>query len=81
MDSKLLSPVSRPLSALVNPIDVFETLKESSTFSDMFHALTSPKVRQDAMKLIQEYEIFVKDAPRIMCLIESEIEKWDSTTY
>lgn len=75
MDPKLLNPVSRPSSALVNPINAFETLKEPSQFSNMFHALTSPRIRQDAVKFIQEYEIFVKDAPRAMLLIENEIEK------
>jgi hypothetical protein len=41
----------------------------------MFHPLTSPRVRKDAMKLITEYETFVKDAPRAMVLIETELEK------
>jgi hypothetical protein len=41
----------------------------------MFHALMSPRVRKDAVRLITEYETFVKDAPRAMVLIETEIEK------
>lgn len=75
VDVTMLSPITRPLSALVNPINAFETLKEPNQFSNMFHALTSPRVRQDAVKFITEYEIFVKDAPRAMLLIETEIEK------
>ena len=75
-NSKLLNPVARPHSALVNPIAAFETLKEPVQFKNMFHGLTSPKIRQDVIKLIQENEIFVKDAPKAMLLLETEIEKY-----
>ena len=61
MDTRLLSPLKRPSKVMVNPIPCFESLKTYDEKDTMFHSLTSPKTRNDAIRLLDEYEKFVKD--------------------
>lgn len=44
----------------MNPVDVFESLKSPESFPVVFHPLTSPKVRNDVLRVLDEYEKFVK---------------------
>ena len=61
IDEKLLSPLERPSQAIVNPIPLFQSIKTPEEFETTFHLLVAPKNRNDFLKLLNEYETFMKN--------------------
>lgn len=61
IDEKLLYPLERPSQAIVNPIPLFQSIKMPEEFETTFHLLVAPKNRNDFLKLLNEYETFMRN--------------------
>jgi hypothetical protein len=75
IDQKILGPVERPSEVVVNPIPLFNSIKCPEDFPNMFHPLVSPKNRNDVLRLLEGYEIFVKDGTTGLRVIIQELDK------
>lgn len=75
IDQKILGPVERPAVVVVNPIPLFNSVKSPEDFPNMFHPLVSPKNRNDVLRLLEGYEVFVKDGTTGLRITMQELDK------
>ena len=75
IDQKLLGPVERPSKVVVNPIPLYNSMKCPEDFQNMFHPLVSPKNRNDVLRLLEGYEVFVKDGTAGLRIVIQDLDK------
>jgi hypothetical protein len=75
VDEKLLIPLERPSEAVVNPIPLFQSIKTPEEFEAMFHLLVAPKNRNDFLRLVDEYDLFMKNGSSALKMTVGELDR------